>query len=435
MLFVLLLIVLVAVAVNTSLRRDFKKGLMVATFILIISPTFWIYKIPGPFPNISLYRAIMIVLILAWISKGGHVNVRSSPLYKLIVLYALIMLVTTIFSTLHGVSFKYYASHVLETIIYYFIVVSTDYDESEILEYLRYIVYGAFVVAIVAVFEKYTHFNPVDTFLPNYTRNPVYSNDIMSTFPHRILLGAAMAMTWPLAISLSRMKNDFKGKKYNILSISVLVIIATIYFATSRGPWLAATLAGLIYFSFGSNRVKKYLIYLSLIVLSVLLFRPGVYDTILGLGERTFQADTLKGSSYSYRWELWKKANMEISKSSKTYFIGYGPGTSEFMEMGGYASYDGKYHKFWSWDNQYAANLLETGILGLAAAVIVYMAIIMKCTFPVRKYRDKYGDIKAALLAGILVYTFMMSNVLIFAPQLNYIFWGFFAASMKMDYN
>jgi O-antigen ligase len=101
-------------------------------------------------------------------------------------------------------------------------------------------------------------------------------------------------------------------------------------------------------------------------------------------------------------------------------------------------SYRGKDQVIESWDNHFAYALFQSGMLGLVATLLLYLNAVrpvwMKWVQSIREARD----ISACLLAASSVQIFMMTNVLIFAKQLDYLFWtvvatGFVIANFGLN--
>ena len=87
-------------------------------------------------------------------------------------------------------------------------------------------------------------------------------------------------------------------------------------------------------------------------------------------------------------------------------------------------SYTGEDFKLWSWDNHYAATLVETGVTGLAVFVLLFMGVTFSGVAVIRKNSGEERNLLAAIFAAQFSLIFMMSNVAIFAPQISYLFWS-----------
>ena len=177
-----------------------------------------------------------------------------------------------------------------------------------------------------------------------------------------------------------------------------------------------------MYFTAG-KQVRQMSRTVAVLAAVVFIVRPGVWDTVHGRIEDTKNVNSFKGQTYQYRWELWGIAWKKISGSTVRTMFGFGPGATEHMTIETVLSYTGETNKLWSWDNHYAATLVEGGITGLALLFLLYGTTIYGQWRLLRCADEKNRTMQAALLAGMLGLVFMMSNVAIFAPQLNYLYW------------
>lgn len=405
------------------LIRDFKKGLCIAVFLFASLTARLSIETFGNFPDLTIHRLILLLIFIFWTVKNkSNVKFVDIPFIYLMILVGIANLISLIVSVEFVFSLKSYLSFTIEIIIFYIIMTTTVSDEKYARRMLNYICFALFLVAFLAVIEKYTGFNPVDTYVHGYVRKEKYVNDVMSTYSHRILLGTAMAMGWPIAISLIDFYKDYPFRKVS-LWIAACSLVSSCYFAYSRGPWIASLIAALIMFILGTSGLKNKLLIVAVIAICTMVIRPGIWDTIGNLAEATMDPYSAKGSSYEWRWELWRKAFYEISKSTERALFGYGPGVSEAMDLHGSVSFLDVEDDFWSWDNHYAANLLEGGYVGFGILIILYTVILKKLYTIWRVSNDSYKNLLASIIASVAVMLFMMTNVKIFAPQLNYIFW------------
>jgi O-antigen ligase len=110
--------------------------------------------------------------------------------------------------------------------------------------------------------------------------------------------------------------------------------------------------------------------------------------------------------------------------------FGFGPGATEHMPIEMDLAYNRDNIKLWSWDNHYAATLVEGGVAGLGLLFLLYGATVLGQWKLLRNAAEKDRTMQAAILAGMLVLVFMMSNVAIFAPQLTYLYWTLTASGI-----
>ncbi|GAX61230.1 hypothetical protein SCALIN_C20_0007 [Candidatus Scalindua japonica] len=243
-----------------------------------------------------------------------------------------------------------------------------------------------------------------------------------------------MAMAWPITLVLIGYSkvNSFK---YFALWFSLMVSISAIYFSSSRGPLLATVIAGMMMFALGSIRIKKKVMIVIVFAIAVLIIKPGVYESLGIKTADTLNQDSFKGQTYQYRFELWDIAYSEIRKSIEQALFGYGPGASEVISIDRNLSYSDEKYVVWSWDNHYAANLFETGFIGFGLTILLYITVLKRLFFIWARIDRANVDIVAGVLTSITVLLFMMTNVKIFAPQLNYLFWSLISIGILLEKN
>jgi O-antigen ligase len=157
--------------------------------------------------------------------------------------------------------------------------------------------------------------------------------------------------------------------------------------------------------------------------------RPGVWRTFGDQVSATMDPTTVDASSYQYRWDLWKIAYAEVMKSPDRMLFGYGPRSTMALETRRTTGM-GRDMQVWSWDNHYANYLVTTGFVGLAAVACLHIAIVSGIGKAWLRMRGPPRDVIAGMAASLGVLFFMMTNVLIFAQQLNYLFWILVCAAM-----
>lgn len=423
-------IVLILLILAFFLLNKYEVGLSLSVFFLILLPQNLLIETPFNF-NLTIHRLILLLLFVVWrIKHKNAIKIQQAPFFSILIWLAIINSISLFFSKDFVFSLKTYLQFTVEITLFYIIVVTSIDSEDNAFRLLRYICYALTFVAILAVIERYTGFNPVDSFIPGYVRRGGYRNDVMATYPHRILLGAAMAMGWPIVFTLS----NIVEKRRLVSWASLIMILSACYFSFSRGPWIASLIAGLILFILSSSKLKGKIFIILFLIMLTMVIRPGIWDTMDSLAQETMDPYSLKGTSYQWRWELWRKAFAEVSKSPERAIFGYGPGTSEALNWRDKVSFlGGVMDDFSSWDSHYATLLLETGFLGLGTFTILHLIVLKQMYFVWHKTRDEtYKTILIGLIASVVVMLFMMLNVKIFAAQLNYLFWVLVAISITL---
>jgi hypothetical protein len=388
--------------------------------------------LPGALPQLTIFRLVLIILFLFWLRQDrSGLGKLDIPCFGLFRFWAIANLASLLLTSVDFVdSLKRYLDFVIEVWGFYLIVITSLRDRDDAMRILHAAVAGVGLVALLAFVEKYSGFNPVNYLAPAEGENGWLGRDVVATYQHRILLGTGMAMGLPLAFVLATRTTRSSAKR--LLWALTLLLAASCYFSQSRGPWIGAILAGATVLFLGSSRLRRAVIWLLILTVLVLTARPGVYTTLFNTAKVTADADSFKGGTFKYRLELWEVALIEVSKNPVRLLFGYGPGCGVDRTIDWRLSYRGNEMEIWSWDNHYAYDLYQSGLVGLAARLALYLGVgaallgIYRCASPDEK------DLLAALCASALVMVFMMSNVLIFSKQLNFLFWAVTAVGFSL---
>jgi O-antigen ligase len=166
----------------------------------------------------------------------------------------------------------------------------------------------------------------------------------------------------------------------------------------------------------------------------VLVVRPAVYNTIFIRSSSTFDEDTVGGDSYRYRWFLWTRAFTAIIPYTKTTLFGFGMGTHMLLNLESEYVLGARMrtYEFWSWDNDYAVQLLETGFVGLFGFIFLQYFVFIKMVKTYIEVERSKRDIMVVVVSGMLVVLFMMTNVKIFDVKIVCLYWTYVAIGEKI---
>jgi O-antigen ligase len=414
----IVLILVAAVAVFIVAQKNFSKGTCFAIALLVsLSPDLGIATV------LTVHRVILAVLILFWLQgpRGNAVRGRM-PFVPILAVVLGAHIVSAVISITPGSSLKDCIAFAVETFLFYRMVGSTLITPGAGLAALRALVYGLAAVAVVALMERYFRI-VVPVILFSHFRYLL--DGIQSTYPHRILLGFAMAMGSPIALALVDLAPS-KRQKWLMWLVVFLTAVAC-FLADSRGGWIGMAIGGAISFLLGTAKTRKRCLWVIVLALATIALKPGIRGTIVDRYLETFDKGSYKELSYSYRWMLWHVAFSEINKSPERFLFGYGGQSTDSMDLSQYFGHDegGTAVKigFTSWDNQYARDLIEYGSVGLCIEIILYASIFCGLF---RRWWDAKGALRGVLgglIAACVIYLFAMSNVDIFSVQLKLVFW------------
>lgn len=432
----IILFVFAVVWVIRSLRRDFQAGMRTIFGLLVFLPASLAIPLPSGLPQLTIHR--VLILVGFWFvmrnsnRAGGGWRI---PNLGLVVLFGFAQLMSLAFGIQFVSGLKGFLSYALEAALLYILVSEYVRTQPDLTKLLSSMCYGLAAVAIVAYVEKYLHFNPATKLLPETGLAAQWGweqGDIVSTYAHRILLGYAMAIGVVLALALSAQSRLAKPRR--VMQMIALLLIGATYFSASRGPWLGLGLALAAMGVVGGRGMRLRVALIGFGAALVLILRPGVRETIQNLYSATLDEESLKGNSYNYRWRLWVVAWSEIQRSPERLLFGFGPGSTESMDLTeyfyGHEGYSSSMEKigFTSWDNAYACDLIELGVFGCFIELMLHVSILWTIFANWRRTDSPGGVLEAGIAVGCVVFMFAMTNVSIFAPQLKYMFWALAAA-------
>jgi O-antigen ligase len=430
------LIFILAFSLSTLvlLSRNYRKGLAIAVFFLVLMPRELFIPLSAGLPTLTGFRAVILV-VLFYSLFTGKLNVRwqKKPILILLILVLFVKLCSLLFAHDFTVSLNGFLIFVIERLLFFYILIKGIQNREYLDSILRSIGLAIVIITLLGFIERYTQFNPVDYITPS--DDPRFesrmSNEIYSTLPHPILFGAALAMGLPICLYLfDKTKN--KGIK-PVLGIHILLIIASIYFSNSRGPWLACVVTIIMLLFLNYPRMKIRIIPMIILAIIILLMRPGVFDTIYGLSASTFDENSLEGGSFQYRFELFRVAYHEIIQAPERVAFGFGDNAAQSLNISGTLSYGSKReYTFWSWDNEFAILLLHNGFIGFILQVVMYLYCLIYLINNIQKLTIPDKRLMISLIASNAVFIFMMTNVAIFAPQIHFIFWANMAIGLYL---
>lgn len=409
-------------------KKKYFNGVCFAIFFLIVSPENLAISFSAALPTISLQRIILVIMFIMWLKNIKLNNNIIIPYIKIFNLIIICLGISTLLSDNLLVSFKRYLYYIFEYYILYIIIASFIDNIDKIYIILKYIIFALFFVAILGVTQRYIGFNPrllfgqsLETyeFMPDHTRQ--FSKTVTSTFPHRILFGIAMGI---LLINALFMLDKEKKKKIKLVYwISSFTGAAALYFSQSRGPWLAFCISCIFIYIFFYKPMIKKITLIGILTAVALLIRPGVYQTIAEMGKNTLNPNSVKGSSYRWRFQVFNTAYTKIVEDADVliFLFGYGAGSHLFHKFEPILLSSGEhYGDLTSWDCEYAIILYSRGVIGLILLLYLYI-IFLKDSTVYLLFKRKHKDIVLVSLCSLIIIFFMKTNVSFFAPQVVYL--------------
>lgn len=419
----IVLILIFATLVFKATRHGLSEGFPLAAACLVTLPGQLRIESPGSLPEITVHRILLAILFLRW-SQAPRTERPpiADHLNFLLILAVLARVVSNLLSITPAASVKDLLSFTFESVVYYHLACFALTTAASRDAVVRAVIRGLVVVALIGFVERYSGVSLPLVAISGFK----YCYDgIQSTYSHRILLGYAMAMGTPLVLHLLDAAASARERRVYWLALTALVVVC--FLADSRGGWIGMAIGGMLSLVTGSGSTRKRCIGLLFLAGLTLVVRPGIRETILARIQDTYSTDSYKGVSYQYRWRLWHVAFSELGKSPERLLFGYGGLSTESMNLSHYfpPQEGGAVTKtgFTSWDNHYASDLIEFGVVGLGIELLIFGAILLRLA---RHWwiapPDTRPLIGAALVSSI-IYVFARTNVYIFGEQLKFLFW------------
>lgn len=413
-----------------ALKKDFKRGLCVSLGLFASMPSTLSLPLGGAFEMTS-QRILLIVVTLYWIPwlkrEGQPLTI---PFKGLIVAWWVVNVLSLFVAVDASRGVKWFVSFSTEMILFYIIVSSALTDKDTVLGAVRAFAISGGVLGVLGVIEYYKEFNPVLDWMGIAETKD--ANDVIVTFRHRILFGYCMGMSWPLLLAMTL---QMKKKIHMIVAAAVIAMMVTsCYFSNSRGPWTAAALSGIALYIFGTAQARRCLQVMAVLAVVVVIVRPGIRATLVDLVASTFDSDSYRGRSYAYRKELWPAAFRLTKESPIRFAVGHGGLSTETMDLYDQFEFGGNtvYTGYSSWDNNYAADLVEFGYAGLIVEAALLAAVLLALFRSALEMPPEYKNFSAAVLGAVLGYVWALSNVYMFSPQLKCLFFALVVIGVRL---
>lgn len=412
--------IVIVTLLGVAMNKGFNATLPVAAFFLVLFPEESKVPIGGLF-DITTQRLVVLTLffLILVTAKQRGASPEKLPLKGWIIL----MTVWWTFSTLNSIVFtdsaKALFSLLFDYIAVYVIYAKYVPDVETVKKVLFGLVSGVIVCSVFGVFEAYGHWSVISLF-PVEVHRFVTSGDlyhemargfrIQSTFGHPILFGTALALAIPMTLYLISLAR--KGRRRVFLWIGILLMFTCIFKTSSRGPWmaLAASLALLLFF--GRGKIKKYMLVISLLTLTVLVVRPGVWETIWNDYAATVDPTSYQGQSYQYRYELYSLVSDRLNQSFDRVLLGYGPQSFPMLHLTG--KIDGRTMSFASCDSAFAELWAETGYVGLLIVCFMLATVIFRTIRSARRLPSPDNRLCLLFFVNLIAFCFEMTSAEIF---------------------
>jgi len=404
-----------------AIRKDVENAIPAFCFMIILIPTEAQVQLSGLF-SLTLQRTVLLTMLIFifFLNRGKKAHNSSGPFpLKYLILISIIWGFFSIFASIQPLtSFKRFLAEIGEYTLLFYILVKTISNNQTIKNTLIAIVLAMSFSALFGTVEAYRGWSIASLF-PETTGLFEQHEEFAlmgrgyrtsSTFPHAILFGGALAIAIPLTLYLLSLTNKWQHKTVLLLSLALMFI--SIYKTMSRGPWIALILSLIILFIFSNTVMRKYIVIIFSIALITLISRPGVWDTLYGLWDATFDTETALNSSYEYRYALFRVARHALDQSSVRQFFGYGSGTFYDLQLEG--EFRGRIHNFLSCDSSWISMMIGTGYVGLIIALVLFSKITFITWQNFRFLPSPYNTLCLVIFSNLIAFFFLMTNVSIY---------------------
>lgn len=411
-------------------NKGVEAALPFATFALVLLPSSAI--IPLGALTLSPQRIIVVLLLGLYVAYGRKTHAINQPvMMALIALNIVWSIVSATGSIVPGMSFKKLFSLILEYYSLYYVYGRTISSLASMRKILMGMVAAVFVACVFGFIETYWEWTVMSLF-PSVEHMFGVGNGlavdadrgarVTSTFDHPILFGAAIATGIITALYLlPTLESREKGKKA-FLWLSLMLMFLNIYKTVSRGPWLAVMGGFVLLLLFGRRRTRAPLVAIVTLTVLVLVVRPGIRDTILGLYYNSLDPNTVVYASYQYRYALKDAAVAALSHDFRRALCGFGMESFYTLHLTG--DFGGEQHVFLSCDSVWVGTMVETGYVGLLLLVSMLLWPWLASIKAFFAMRGDYRDLCLYLIANFLMFYFMMTSVAMYSwGQNGFMLW------------
>jgi hypothetical protein len=420
-------LVVLAVLCRIALTSGLERALPFASFMLVFIPIE--SSIPLGLFELTTQRLIIAVLLFFYFYSGrAEANRRfilPMPLKVLIVIHICWCALSTINSVDPLMSIKKSVSIIVEYYALYFVFWRTISSTETIRKIILGIVLAMIVCSVFGAFEAYGSGN-VLTLLPkaghhfDMTAEKDREIRVQSTFDHPILFGAALATGITLSFYLLSVAQTRRQRI--LLWLGVMLMFLNIYKTSSRGPWLDVILACVLLGLFARGNIRKYIFTIGLLAITACVVRPGIWSTVKGIYDNSFDMNTSTGTSYEYRYALQHAVIHKLLESPGRTLWGYG--LESFYDLKVEGDFIGQSHIFLSCDSSWSELMIETGFVGLFIIVLILFKPAWSAFRDFRRLPAPDRYLSLVLLVNLLVFYFQMYSVGMYSwGQNGYMLW------------
>lgn len=410
---------------RVAATSGFEAALPLAAFLMAAAPLE--SSVPLGLFELTTQRLVIMILLVLYLTVGSHdrePGPMPMPLKVLICIHIAWCALSTVNSVVPVMSIKKSFSVIAEYYILFFIYWRTLTKKETLHKIFFAMVLALIVSSSFGVFEAYG----ADNMLTYFPRSGHHFDNVemdrevrvQANFDHPILFGAALSMAITMDLYLLSV-TEHKWKRW-LLWLGLFLMFFNIYKTSSRGPWIDVIASCLILFIFSRGKVRRYLFAIILLSVAACLIRPGIWATVAGIYDNSFDTNTSTGTSYLYRYALHHAVREKLLASPTRAMWGYG--LESFYDLQLEGDFLGKPHLFLSCDSSWAELMIETGFVGLAIMILILAAPAWRAFRDYRQLPRPYGELSLMLFANFVTFYFQMYSVGMYSwGQNGYMLW------------
>jgi polysaccharide biosynthesis protein PslJ len=384
--------------------------ILVVLILVIVFLPIRRYKVAGDLPfQLEPYRVLVGLIILGWVAAllvDARVRARRSGLEGPL---ALIMISTLASIVANPARVAELESHVTKTltflisfVVMYYVIVSVVRTPQMVDRLIKTLVAAGSVVALLAVVEARTGFSPfthLHQFIPVFKTDSSFDPSLMgrggatrATGPaeHPIALGAALVMLVPLAVYVARSA----GSKWNWALGALIVGVLSTVSRTGVVMLMVLVVVYLILRPLWTRRLWPFLIP---VVVATQIMVPG---TLGSLAEAFFPTGGVIEEQQGRAGDCGSSGRVAdlgptLDLVGERPFVGYGYGTR--ITTGDEAN-------ACVLDNQWLGNLMNVGILGTVAWLLLFIAICRRLGKRAKRDQSPTGWLLVGVTASVIAY-------------------------------
>ena len=375
---------------------DIRLGLMASVFVLPFLPDM-----------LSLLFMFFLVGVFFYGETfKEHQLLTQNPIDFPIILYGIIIVISTITSINPTGSFRDLALH-LGGISFLFVMTNSIKNKEDFNKIVVMLVFSATLVALYGLYQ-YVVGVEIDAAWLDVENNPDIRTRVYSVFHNPNILAEYLIMTIPLSVSLFWYSKRMH-KKVIFLGTTLAMSLALVL-TLSRGGWLGFAFSALIFILLVEKRLLLTLVPITL---------AGVYLLPQTIINRILSIKNLSDTSNAYRIEMW---DITIDIIRDHWIAGVGFGHLPFKQT--FETYIRTMPTFHA-HNTYLETAAEMGIPGLLVFLLLLFILFKYGINKLIRVEDRYISIMSAGvlsgLGGVLLHG-AVENIL-YLPKIIITFW------------